>query len=230
MTTADAAWLHMDRPTNLMVINSVLWFDEPLDWPAVQEVFRERVADHFSRFRQRVVERGPGRSPVWEDDVSFDPALHFHRLALPTPGDRATLQDVVSDLITAPLDRTKPLWDVYLLERFGSGDAVLVRMHHCIADGIALGRVMLSLTDLDGEPVGFQADGGHDAPPAAPAPFAVLGRAARAGRAVVSTLAHESIETLVHPEHAVEPARAARGAHAGQAPAPGDRAAEPAQG
>ena len=118
-------------------------------------MFRERVADHFPRFRQRVVERGPGQGPAWEDDAGFDEALHFHRLALPAPGDRAVLQEVVGDLIAAPLDRTKPLWHVYLLEGFGPGCALLVRMHHCIADGIALGRVMLSLTDTDGEPVGF---------------------------------------------------------------------------
>jgi diacylglycerol O-acyltransferase len=206
MTSADAAWLHMDRPTNLMVINAVLWFDEPLDWPGVQEVFGRRVTDRFSRFRQRVVERGPGQGPAWEDDPAFDPGLHFHRLALPSPGDRTALQDVVSDLIATPLDRTKPLWHVYLLEGLGSGCALLVRMHHCIADGIALSRVMLSLTDVDGQPVGFRADGpvqrggGPLAPLTRP-----LAQAVRAGRAVT----HEGMETLVHPRHAAQLARAA---------------------
>ena len=123
MTSADAAWLHMDRPTNLMVINAVLWFDEPLDWPASQDVFRERVIEQFPRFRQRVVERRPGQAPAWEDDPTFDPALHFHRLRLPAPGDRRALQEVVNDLIRTPLDRTKPLWHIYLLEGYGSGDA-----------------------------------------------------------------------------------------------------------
>ena len=213
MTTADAAWLHMDRPTNLMVINSVLWFDEPLDWPGVQEVFRLRVANHFPRFRQRVVERGPGQGPAWQDDPGFDLGLHFHRLALPSPGDRAALQDIVSDLVATPLDRTKPLWHVYLLEGLGSGCALLVRMHHCIADGIALARVMLSLTDVDGEPVGFRVDEPEQHARRALAPVAALTRplaqAAGASRAVAGAVAHEGMETLLHPRHAAQLARAA---------------------
>src|SRR5829696_4993906 len=138
LSHADAAWLHMDRPTNRMVIKSVLWFDRPLDWDAAQAVCRERLLDRFPRFRQRVHERAAGRSPAWEEDEAFDPALHFHRLGLPAPGDRQALRQVVSDLASSPLDPDRPLWDMYLLEGYGDGCAVLVRMHHAIADGVAL--------------------------------------------------------------------------------------------
>jgi diacylglycerol O-acyltransferase / wax synthase len=147
MSPADAAWLHMDRRTNLMVINSVLWFDRPVDLWDVRDVFAERVLDRFPRFRQRIKEGLPGQSPSWSDDDAFEPDLHFHHLALPAPGDELVLQEVVSDLISAPLDRGRPLWEVYLLDGFGDGCALLIRMHHAIADGIALARVMLSLTD-----------------------------------------------------------------------------------
>ena len=83
MTAADSAWLHMDSRTNLMVINAVLWFDEPLDWERVRATFMERVVERFPRFRRRVREGLPGRPPAWCDDSGFDPDLHFHRLALP---------------------------------------------------------------------------------------------------------------------------------------------------
>lgn len=146
MSAADSAWLHMDRPTNLMVVNCVLWFDAPLDWEAVQRVFLERVVEHFPSFHQRVDEGLPGRSPTWVD-ADFEPERHFHRFALPAPGDRATLQEVVGGLVARPLDRSKPLWDLYLLEGYGEGCALLARMHHAIADGIALARVMLTVTD-----------------------------------------------------------------------------------
>ena len=53
MSRADAAWLHMDRPTNLMIINSVLWFDEPIDWDAYTAVIRDRLVARFDRFRQQ---------------------------------------------------------------------------------------------------------------------------------------------------------------------------------
>lgn len=143
MPAADAAWLHMDRPANPMVVNSVIWFDEPLDWERVKSVISLRLVDQFPRF---------------EDDAEFDVEQHLHRLALPAPGDQAALQELVSDLITPPLDPTRPLWHAYLIEGYGRGCAVLFRIHHCIADGIALARVMLSLTDT-------QVDAGIAPPP-----------------------------------------------------------------
>jgi hypothetical protein len=73
MSSADAAWLHMDSPTNLMVVNAVLWFDEPLDWQRVKEQLRRRLVAEFPRFRQRVVESWlPLAGPWWEDDPRFD--------------------------------------------------------------------------------------------------------------------------------------------------------------
>ncbi len=147
-SSADAAWLHMDRPSNLMVINSVLLFDEPVDWNRVREIIQRRLVDVYPRFRQRAVEsRLPLRPPKWEDDPDFAIEHHLHHLALPAPGDDAALQDFVGDLMTMPLDRSRPLWHTYMIDGYGAGAAMICRMHHCIADGIALARVMLSLTD-----------------------------------------------------------------------------------
>ena len=200
MSSADAAWLHMDRRTNLMVINAVLWFDEPVDWPAVQHVFRERLVEEFPRFRRCAVNGRPGAPPAWEDDPAFDLRLHFHRLGLPAPADQSALQEVVSDLITTPLDRSKPLWDVYLLDGFGDGCAILVRMHHAIADGIALARVLLSLTDSDAGPAEFTVAAPHDG--GVRARVAGLARPATAAVSAGRALAHEGIEAVLHPGHA----------------------------
>ena len=79
--------------------------------------------------------------------MRIDLGLHFHHVALPAPGDRRALEEFVSDRVATPLDRSRPLWDVYLIDGYGDGAAVLTRMHHCIADGIALARVMLTLTE-----------------------------------------------------------------------------------
>ena len=150
LSSADAAWLHMDRPTNLMVINSLLLFDEPVDWSRVVEITQRRLIDRYPKFRQRVVEsRVPLRPSKWEDDPDFALEHHMHHLALPAPGDAAALQELVGDLMTMPLDRNRPLWHEYMVDGFGDGAALIVRMHHCIADGIALARVMLSLTDSE---------------------------------------------------------------------------------
>jgi WS/DGAT/MGAT family acyltransferase len=148
MPTADVAWLHMDRPTNLMVVNVVLWFDTLIDWERVKEICRERLVERFPQFSQRVTEsRVPWRPVAWEDDPSFDLERHFHRLALPAPGDQPALLELVADMMATPLDHDKPLWDMYLVEGYGPGCAIVSRTHHCIADGITIARVLLSLTD-----------------------------------------------------------------------------------
>jgi diacylglycerol O-acyltransferase / wax synthase len=211
MSSADAAWLHMDRPTNLMVIDSVLWFETPVEWHRFRDVITERLVERYPRFRQRVSESPvPGRGPHWEDDEDFDLETHLHHLALPSPGDKTALQELVADLIVRPLDRARPLWEMYAIDGYGEGAALLCRMHHCIADGIALARVLLSLTDeapdagVAAAPISLEDDAGPLGRVVRPA-----GRAVGAARKLAGTLAHESAESLLHPEHLGEVARAA---------------------
>lgn len=191
MSPADAAWLRMDRPTNLMIVNSILWFDEPADWERVKAVFLERIVARFDRFRQRAADGLPLAPPHWADDPRFDPGLHFHHVALPAPHDRAALQAFIGDRIATPLDASRPLWEVYLIDDFGAGSAILVRIHHSIADGIALARVMLTLTD-GGDP------GAGIAEKAAGNGTRVGSLAHLAGAAM-----HQGLETLLHPDRAL---------------------------
>jgi WS/DGAT/MGAT family acyltransferase len=196
MSGADAAWLHMDRPTNPMVVNSVLWFDEPVDGQALELVLRERLVEPFPRFSQRAIEPRSGVGlPHWVDDDEFELDRHLHRIALPSPGDRAALQDLVGDLISAPLDRSRPLWDMYLIDRADGRSALVSRFHHAIADGIALARVMLSMAD--GSP---EASIAHERRPnALPQPAESLARAVAGGLHLLSGAVQEGIDVLVHP-------------------------------
>jgi len=202
MPSADAAWLRMDRPENLMVITSVLWFEQPIPLEPLRAILRERLVERFPRFTQRVVDGGALGGAHWEDDPSFDIDLHLHHVALPAPGGRAELQALVADLMARPLDRSKPLWHAWVVDGYGDGAALVTRMHHCIADGIALARVMLSLTDPAPEldlPIDLDDHDRHRS---------LLGRAAGplapaldAGRAVAGALAREGAETIRHPRH-----------------------------
>lgn len=151
MSHADAAWLRMDSPTNLMVINSLLFFEETPDWDRLRANHVDRIVERFPRFRQIARPGGPLNGARWEDDPQFDAEDHFHRIALPAPHDATALRALVADLTAAPLDHGRPLWDIYLIEDYGSGAVLMTRVHHAIADGIALARVMLSATD-DGDP------------------------------------------------------------------------------
>lgn len=147
MTSADRAWLLMDRSTNRMVINGLWIFREPVDPQRMVQTMEERLSG-FRRFRQQVVEpNGSLGQAFWQDDPNFDIRAHFKRIAVPSPGDKQTMQELISSLVTDPLDPSRPLWMFYLIEGYNGGSVVLGRIHHSIADGMALVQVLLSMTD-----------------------------------------------------------------------------------
>jgi len=144
LSPVDTAWLRMDRPGNLMMICGVLVFRDRLSAARLKRVLAKRFL-RFARFTQRPVERD-GRA-FWETVQDFDLDDHVVRTSLPGAGDRAALQSYVSGLIATPLTRERPLWRFHLVDGFEGGSALVLRIHHCYADGIALVRVMLSMTD-----------------------------------------------------------------------------------
>lgn len=148
MSNVDAAWLGMDEPENLMMITAVLWFAEPVDWDRLHDVVGVRLLKRYPKFSQRAVpSTTPFEQPVWEDDPAFDLADHVERVTLATPADGAQLAALASRLMSRPLDMRHSPWQIQLVDGYGDGAAVIARLHHCIADGIALGSVLLSLTD-----------------------------------------------------------------------------------
>ena len=163
MSSVDAAWLGMEDPTNLMMVTGVLMLDGRVDPKRLKTLLDKRLAP-FGRFHQRVVRpRTRGNFLHWQDETKFEIDNHVSHIALPAPqGDKA-LRDLVSELMSVPLDTTKPLWHVHLIDGYGANSVVLARIHHSIADGIALVRVMLSLTDAtpDVRPTRRRTDGNH---------------------------------------------------------------------
>ncbi len=147
MSSVDRSWLMMDGPTNRTIINGFWLFDQPVDYDRVLAVLAERMLV-YDRFRQRIVETtGPLGGTWWEDDPHFDVRSHLHHIALPNPGDKASLQELMAELIVQPLDRSRPLWDFYLIDNYRGGNVLFGRIHHCVGDGAALVQVLLSLTD-----------------------------------------------------------------------------------
>lgn len=151
MTNADNFWLCMDDPTNLMMITAFMEFEDRVDFKRLRATIEARVSS-FPRFRKKVVRPMSGMgTPTWEMDRHFDIRSHIHRVALPSPGGKQELQEMVSDMMAAPLDPHKPLWQVHLIENYGKGSVVLFRIHHCIADGIALVYVLLAAADREAD-------------------------------------------------------------------------------
>lgn len=148
-SNVDAAWLRMETPTNMAMITGVMTFDRPLDFDRLRLTLAYRFLA-FPRFLQRVREPGLRLGlPRWELDPDFDFDYHLQRMRLPDPGDQDCLQEAVSELMSTPLDFSRPLWQFHYLENYGSGSAIIARIHHCIADGLALIQVLLSMTDSD---------------------------------------------------------------------------------
>ena len=148
MSSVDTAWLRMDRPSNLMMICGVLIFGERLTLARLKATLNDRFL-RFKRFRQRAVQTPTGA--YWTDDQHFDIGAHVRRIKLRGPAGKAELETLVSNLMATPLDPSKPLWQFHLVEGYEGGSAIVVRIHHCYADGIALIQVMLSMTDADRE-------------------------------------------------------------------------------
>jgi diacylglycerol O-acyltransferase / wax synthase len=147
MASIDAAWLGMEDPTNLMMVTGVMALDGKVDLKRLHRLLDRRLKP-FGRFHQRVVRpRTRAGLPHWEDDVNFDIGNHVSHLTLPAPGGDEGLREMVSELMSLPLDFSKPLWHMHVIDNYRGGSAVITRVHHSIADGIALVRVLLSLTD-----------------------------------------------------------------------------------
>lgn len=150
MSRVDTAWLRMERPTNPMMITGVLMLSERMPLQRLRKVVERRFVAAYPRFRQRPVDHAAGAS--WQDDPHFDLDWHVRLSALPARGNNASsekraLERFASTLASSPLDKGRPLWQFHLVEHYQGGSALVVRIHHCYADGIALIQVLLSLTD-----------------------------------------------------------------------------------
>ncbi|HTS23344.1 MAG TPA: wax ester/triacylglycerol synthase family O-acyltransferase [Casimicrobiaceae bacterium] len=143
MSSVDVAWLRMDRPSNLMVICGVLVLHERISIAALRRTIAARFL-RYPRFKRRPVPTLTGFE--WQADGRFDLAQHVQRATLRRGSGEAGLEAMVSALVSKPLDPDRPLWRFYLADYRG-GSALIVRIHHCYADGIALIQVLLSMTD-----------------------------------------------------------------------------------
>lgn len=144
MTWRDFAWSRMDTNKNLMVINSILLFEGPLDMERLVSTIAHRLPN-YSRFTQKVVTR-MGR-PYWVEDDAFDIRNHI-KLEKMGPGvSRQDLQNNLTTLAHVPLEENRPLWHMSVIDKVENGFAIVFRVQHCITDGLGLVHVLNHLTD-----------------------------------------------------------------------------------
>jgi WS/DGAT/MGAT family acyltransferase len=155
ISKVDTAWLRMEQPTNLMMITGVIVLGPGATFERVVETIEQRWLA-FRRFRQKAVDRTSGA--MWELDEDFDIRTHVRRVALHGNAGQDELEEYVSEMASTGLDHSRPLWQFHFVENFTGGPALIQRVHHCYADGIALVQVFLSLTDPGPEPRPSAAD------------------------------------------------------------------------
>ena len=156
LTPLDASFLFMEERATAMTVGGVMTFEPGSDRAGPFDVdgFVRLIGDRLAlvpRYRQKIREV-PGRLglPVWVDDPDFDLSFHVRRSALPAPGSDVGLRDLVGRLLSRQLDRSRPLWEIYVVEGFeGHRFAVVTKTHHAMVDGLAsmdIGAVLLDST------------------------------------------------------------------------------------
>lgn len=151
MTTLDAGFLQAedsDRHVSLAIGGLALLAGPVPDQSVLRRTLGERMRA-CPRFSQRIqlhpFDIGP---PEWVDDDDFDIARHVRRIGVPQPGGDAELHRLVAEVMAWRLDRSRPLWEIWVIEGLSEGRwAMLMKVHHCIADGIATAHMLAGLAD-----------------------------------------------------------------------------------
>jgi len=142
MSGVDRAWLLMDHASNPMIVIGLLVLESRLERIRLRDLLTERFC-RFDRFRCAPVKDALGAS--WVESPQFDVEDHLACVALPAPAGQAELEMLLGELAGTPFNPERPLWSFHLVEEYQSGSALIVRIHHCYADGVALMQVLLSL-------------------------------------------------------------------------------------
>jgi WS/DGAT/MGAT family acyltransferase len=159
LSVLDASFLYLERGgvhmhvAGLVILDPKTRVDGRLRAEDLAKLIQDRI--HLvPRFRQKAVfpPFGLGR-PVWVDDEDFDVEFHLRRAALPAPGGKKELADFVQRVHSRPLDRSKPLWEMYFIEGLEDGYvAVLSKSHHAMIDGVSGIDIATVMFDLTPEP------------------------------------------------------------------------------
>jgi WS/DGAT/MGAT family acyltransferase len=157
LTGLDASFLYLETPSSHMHVAGLMILDPSttdgaVDLDHVKTVYAQRL--HLAPpFRRRLAEVPFGlHHPLWIEDPDFDLDYHIRSTALPAPGTREQLATLVGRLSAIPLDRTRPLWEVWVIEGLEDGNvAVLSKVHHAAIDGASGNELTVALLDLTPE-------------------------------------------------------------------------------
>ncbi|HET6792595.1 MAG TPA: wax ester/triacylglycerol synthase family O-acyltransferase [Actinomycetota bacterium] len=170
----DASFLYLEKPGVHMHVAGLSIFAARADGSLLTYDDVERVVEARLRLAPRLrrkLRSVPGNlsRPVWIDDDRFDLDFHLRRASVPAPGGRFELERAVGRVLSRPLDRTKPLWELYVFEDLSEDrTAILLKIHHAMADGIGNMMIASALFDLTADAPTGEPDGAWSAEPVPP--------------------------------------------------------------
>ena len=159
LTGLDTSFLNMETPTTYGHVSGLAIFDpsttpgKPAGFEDIKQIIEERI-HLLPPYRRRLVEVPLGLDhPYWIEDPDFDLDFHVRHIGLPPPGDSRQLAEQVSRIVARPLDRSRPLWELYFIEGLEGGYAAqLTKIHHCAIDGVSGAELMTAMLDTTPEP------------------------------------------------------------------------------
>jgi diacylglycerol O-acyltransferase / wax synthase len=211
LTPIDAAFLHQEGPHSHMHVGGLTIAEGP---PPPMEDFLEQIRWRLHlvpRYRHKLAFTAldSGR-PVWIDDPSFSLEFHVRHTALPTPGTWVQLQSLAARIFSQQLDRTKPLWEMWLIEGLKDDRfALITKTHHSLIDGIAGVDLATVLFDLSREPPPIRASGRPWQPHSEPGTVELVAAGVRGALRAGMSLAEGAVDAITHPENAFSSVREA---------------------
>ena len=195
LSGVDAAFLYLERREIPLAIAGVFIFDRPIEFPAFVRRMEDRLP-LLPRYRQVVVPPPFNLGyPTWEEYTRFDILQHIHAHSLPAPGGTEELSALAGRLFSQVMDRNKPLWEVHVVDGLSGGQGALIaRVHHALADGIA--GVSLLKIMFDTTPEGIRAIPKPPLRPAAPSAEPTLFDA-------MASAVHSSLQNMIAAEAAL---------------------------
>jgi WS/DGAT/MGAT family acyltransferase len=201
LTAVDASFLSNESSASHMHVGAILIFEGPPPrYVDLVEHVRGRL-NLVPRFRQKLVvpPLETGR-PLWADDVNFNLSYHIRHTALPEPGGEAQLKRLTGRVFSQQLDRSKPLWELWLVQglerdRF----ALLTKTHHAMVDGISGVDIGTVLFDLEPVPAAVPVEDAW-VPRKSPSTAELVGRGIGDAIGLPIALAGRAVEAIRHPE------------------------------
>lgn len=207
LSALDSEYLYMESSASLMHAASLVIIDPssadgPFEFAKLHEVYEQRL-DLSPAFRRRVVDVPMDlHHPIWIEDPDFDLEWHLRHVAVPRPGGMEELYELIGELVSIPLDRTRALWETWIIEGMNDGRiAILSKVHHAATDDLSDQELMTTILDVtpEIEPVDPPAEPWK--PERVPNDLEMLGHAMgallRSPSQLIST-ARRTVETTFH--------------------------------